>query len=797
MVPSESFPSLSSLVPTLNGLEGLQWLDRAMHEHAIVAVTDAEGVIVFANENFCKISGYAREELIGQTHRLVKSAHHPKEFFTGMWRTIQAGRVWRGTLCNRTKQGHLYWVESTIVPFVGKGGKPEYYMALRTDVTQLKEAEQANAHIAFELKAQAVELRNARDQLAIFFDHASIGISWREFNPDGTPGANHVNKRFCEIIGLTESEARDIKNVQRITHPDDWAVQEGLTKEIYGGKRDRFTLDKRYLHRGGRVVWATLTVVALRDTQGRVTHHFAMLEDITARRAAEEDLRRSESRWRTYLSTASEILYALTPEFRYKFVTQAWTAKLGHPTDDVLGCSLFEFVHPEDAPMVRSFIESILNGQPNSNLVEYRMRHQDGRYIWHASTGSAYMDRDGRRAFFGVGRDISLRRQAQAELRESLRRREELEQIINRSPSVVVLWRAEASWPVEYVSQSIRQFGYQPEEFTSLGLTFRDITHPDDLVRVSAEVEAHAASHHREYNQEYRIKCADGRVRWVDDHTVVRYNADGRVTHHEGLITDITSRHEAETRERDLRERDLRLAGEVQDHLRPHVFPDIDEVETEAFSAPSTHIGGDYYDVLPVDERHWGFVIADVAGKGAAAALMMAACRAALRLCATGELSPAVVVKRLNQALHDDMPRGMFIALFYGVLDLDTNKLRYVRAGHEAAIVLPKGSAEAKWLEGGGMALGFDKGPIFDELLEECEVELQSGDLLALYTDGITEAADAFGEEFGRQRLADFLATQHEKPLPTMVEALDARLRQFAVLTARTDDRTLLLVRPR
>ena len=140
-----------------------------------------------------------------------------------------------------------------------------------------------------------------------------------------------------------------------------------------------------------------------------------------------------------------------------------------------------------------------------------------------------------------------------------------------------MLWLAEENWPVAYVSQSIRQLGYSPEDFTGRRLSFRGITHPDDRERVAAEVEAHANACHHEYSQEYRVVCGDSSVRWVDDHTVVRFDPAGNVTHHEGLITDITLRKDAEDRERALRERDLRLAGEVQHQLRPHVFPDIGE----------------------------------------------------------------------------------------------------------------------------------------------------------------------------------------------------------------------------
>jgi phosphoserine phosphatase RsbU/P len=638
---------------------------------------------------------------------------------------------------------------------------------------------------------------DAVQQLTLFFEHAPVGLSWREVDAEGRPGKNIVNRRFCELIGLSADEASNIENVRKITHPDDWARQQTLTAEIYAGKRDEFTLEKRYERHDGREVVCELTVVVLRDPTGRVTHHFAMLADVSARHAAEQELRRSESRWRTYLKIASEILFAITPEGRYKFVSDAWTPKLGHEVSDVIGRPYTEFIHPEDLALFKGFIDETLELGVNPRGIEYRVHHKDGTWVWHATTGSAYTDRDGRRAFFGVGRDVSIRRKAQEELKLALARREELEQIVNRSPSIVVLWLAEENWPVEYVSQSIRQFGYQPEDFTSRRLSFRGITHPDDRERVGVEVEAHAATGHHEYSQEYRIVCADGSIRWVDDHTVVRFAPDGSVTHHEGLISDITPRKDAEDRERALRERDLRLAGEVQHQLRPHVFPDIGEVEIEALSQASLHIGGDYYDVLPVDERRWGFVIADVAGKGPAAALMMASCRATLRLSAAGQPSAAAVVSRLNRALHADMPRGMFISLFYGILDLDTNRLTYVRAGHEPALLLRAGGTVPELLSAGGLALGFDEGPVFDAMLEEATIELGAGDLLTLYTDGITEAANAAGDEFGRDRLVSTLAGQEQTPLPRVVEKLNRYLRQFSALASRNDDRTLLLVRPR
>ena len=113
-----------------------------MNKHDIVSITDVDGSIIYVNDKFCDISGYTREELLGQNHRILKSSYQPDSFYKKFWNTITKGNVWNGIICNLKKNGEIYWIESTIVPFLDERGKPYKYVSACTDITSLRKSEE-------------------------------------------------------------------------------------------------------------------------------------------------------------------------------------------------------------------------------------------------------------------------------------------------------------------------------------------------------------------------------------------------------------------------------------------------------------------------------------------------------------------------------------------------------------------------------------------------------------------------------------------------------------------------------
>ena len=244
-------------------------------------------------------------------------------------------------------------------------------------------------------------------------------------------------------------------------------------------------------------------------------------------------------------------------------------------------------------------------------------------------------------------------------------------------------------------------------------------------------------------------------------------------------------------------EEELRSAGEVQRILLPRKPPQLGDYEIEATNTPARVMSGDYYDYLKLDDDHMGLVIADVSGKGFPASLVMATCRALLRGVASGELSPTAALSTVNRRLWGDVREDMFISLAYCVLDRNSPRIVMSRAGHDAPLLFSSRTGEVTMLKPPGLALGVDSGKVFDRVTKDFTFEMESGDCLLLYTDGVNEAVNKEGDEFGMERLVATFRESAGRGVKAVLEAFSAALEQFVGSHPQADDITIIAVRKR
>jgi sigma-B regulation protein RsbU (phosphoserine phosphatase) len=244
-------------------------------------------------------------------------------------------------------------------------------------------------------------------------------------------------------------------------------------------------------------------------------------------------------------------------------------------------------------------------------------------------------------------------------------------------------------------------------------------------------------------------------------------------------------------------EDELRRASEIQRVLLPSEPPAVEGFSLAATYQPAKVVSGDYYDFFRPDDRHLGIVIADVAGKGISAGLVMATCRGLLRVCAQSELSPAAVLSHVNRMIFADIREDMFVSLAYCVIDTGTGEVSMARAGHDPPFLFRHAGRAIEALRAPGLALGVDKGPVFERTTRDFTFQMEPGDCLLLYTDGVTEALDPSGiEEFGTERLrvAFQAGAASERSATGILNSVQASLADFVKTAVPSDDLTLVAI---
>ena len=514
----------------------------ALDAHAIVTTTDIRGIITYANDRFCELSGYTREELIGHTHRVVKSDEHDRAFFRNLWKTISKGNIWRGEIKNRTSDGGYYWVEATIFPHVDENGKITQYTAIRTDITELKRVQDDNRRQAMRLKSATMG--------------ALVGI-W-EYDP--TTDSLVWDQTMYNLYGIHPGQSDDDADYKMWTnavHPDDLERAEQLLRDAINNT-GLFDTTFRIIRRdNGEVRHIKAHATIERDTQGRAVHMIGVNYDITDSIHAAHQIEQRDDEITAILDAIPAYVFYKDADNTILRLNRAASDSIGKPVEQIENHKTEEFFPSEDAKAyLRDDKHVIAARKPKLGIIErYETGGNPPRII---STDKIPLRNEQGEydRLVAVVTDITEQLESQDRLRQSEERY-----------ALAVSGSRDGLWDWDLSNDKVY---YAPRWKQMLGLESTDITDspeewisriiPDDRNTFLRQFDDHLSGEEEVFEVELRMVHQLGHTVWILCRGAVVRDDQGRAVRVAGSLADITEIKRVQEEMRKLAEHD-KLTG--------------------------------------------------------------------------------------------------------------------------------------------------------------------------------------------------------------------------------------------
>ncbi|MGB4346335.1 MAG: PAS domain S-box protein [Burkholderiaceae bacterium] len=386
-----------------NSLRETRDLLYALDQNLSVSITDSDGNIIFANALFSKLTGYSNAELMGKNHRILKSDVQPAGFWEDMWRIVSNGGVWRGVVCNRSKNGSLYWVDAVVVPIFNEHGIGKY-VSIRIDISAAREAQEA--------------LQQERQNLS----NIIMGTGAGTWELDVQSGLIDCNERWVEMIGYTLPELMPMStdSLAGICHPDDLVMSNQMIEDYFAGLTDALDTQLRMRHKDGHWVWVhTLAKISARDANGHPLRLSGTNIDITTQKLAEEAMARTSAMLQAVLDSASDVAVITTGlDNIISLFNKGAERLLGYSAEDVVGkhsSTLFMEAANDIAAPGRS------NDAGYEHKIEATYIHKNGRRMTVALFKSGLLDQHGEQVGqLSISYDISNEKEYEKSLRDAM-----------------------------------------------------------------------------------------------------------------------------------------------------------------------------------------------------------------------------------------------------------------------------------------------------------------------------------------------------------------------------------------